>query len=78
MKELEKELGLVLLYRGGKGVALTNDGAEFLLHAKEIYDQYEAVVQKYSKNGRLPKKIRSFYPTLFLCGESICGYGKRI
>lgn len=57
MKELEKELGLVLLYRGGKGVALTNDGAEFLLHAKEIYDQYEAVVQKYSKNGSYRKKF---------------------
>ena len=57
MKELEKELGLVLLYRGGKGVALTNDGAEFLLHAREIYDQYEAVVQKYSKNGSYRKKF---------------------
>ena len=31
---------------------------EFLLHAKEIYDQYEAVVQKYSKNGSLPKKTQ--------------------
>ena len=36
VKELEKELSIVLFYRSGRGVTLTNDGQEFLLHAKEI------------------------------------------
>ena len=31
IKELEKELGITLFFRNGKGVTLTNDGAEFLL-----------------------------------------------
>ena len=39
IKELEKELGVTLLHRGGRGVALTNDGIEFLLYAKQIYGQ---------------------------------------
>ena len=40
IKELEKELGITIFYRSGRGVTLTNDGAEFLLYAKQIYGQY--------------------------------------
>lgn len=57
MKELEKELGITLFYRGGRGVTLTNDGLEFLLYAKQIYGQYEAVLEKYGKNGAQKKKF---------------------
>ena len=35
MKELEKELGITLFHRSGRGVTLTNDGVEFLLYAKK-------------------------------------------
>lgn len=45
IKELEKELGVTLLYRSGRGVTLTNDGVEFLLYAKQLYSQYEAVLE---------------------------------
>lgn len=51
IKELEKELGITLFYRSGKGATLTNDGAEFLLYAKQIYGQYESVMEKYGKGG---------------------------
>ena len=47
MKELEKELGIILFYRSGRGVTLTNDGTEFLLYAKQIYSHYESVMEKY-------------------------------
>lgn len=57
MKELEKELGITLFYRSGRGVTLTNDGIEFLLYAKQIYGQYEAVLEKYGKNGSHKKKF---------------------
>lgn len=57
IKELEKELGIVLFYRSGKGVTLTNDGAEFLLYAKQIYGQYESVLEKYGKGGSYKKKF---------------------
>ncbi len=57
VKELEKELGITLFYRSGRGVTLTNDGAEFLLYAKQIYSQYENVLEKYGKGGPYKKKF---------------------
>ena len=57
MKELEKELGIILFNRSGRGVTLTNDGTEFLLYAKQIYGQYENVLEKYGKGGSLKKKF---------------------
>ena len=57
VKELEKELGLTIFNRGGRGVTLTNDGAEFLLHAKELYGQYESILQKYGTGGSYKKKF---------------------
>lgn len=46
MKELERELGITLFYRSGRGVTLTGDGAEFLLYAKQLYGQYENIDRK--------------------------------
>ena len=57
MKELEKELGIILFYRSGRGVTLTNDGTEFLLYAKQIYSQYESVMEKYGKGEARKKKF---------------------
>lgn len=55
IKELEKELGITIFYRTGKGVTLTNDGAEFLLYAKQIYSQYENIMEKYGSGTRKKK-----------------------
>ena len=57
VRELEKELGITIFYRGGKGVALTNDGAEFIQYARQVVAQYERLQEKYGKNGTLKKKF---------------------
>lgn len=57
IKELEKELGITLFFRSGKGAALTNDGAEFMPYAKQIYSQYESVMEKYGRGGTHKKKF---------------------
>ena len=57
IKELEKELGISIFYRNGRGAVLTNDGTEFLLYAKQIYGQYESVLEKYGKGGSYKKKF---------------------
>ena len=38
-------------------MTLTGDGAEFLLYAKQLYGQYENILEKYGKNGSLKKKF---------------------
>ena len=57
VKELEKELGITVFYRSGRGVTPTNEGMEFLLYARQLYQQYEEILQKYGKQGNLKKKF---------------------
>ncbi len=57
MQELEKELGIQIFYRSGRGVSLTQDGAEFLLYAREVYQQYESLMEKYNNPQSLKKKF---------------------
>ncbi len=57
MKELEREVGIVIFHRSGRGVTPTNDGIEFLLYARQVYNQYESLLEKYGKAGNLKKKF---------------------
>jgi len=57
VQELEKELGIIIFNRTRKGVTLTNDGVEFINHARQIYQQYEIILDKYGKGGTLKKKF---------------------
>jgi len=57
VQELEKELGIVIFSRTRKGVTLTNDGLEFINHARQLYQQYEILLDKYGKGGTLKKKF---------------------
>ncbi len=57
MQELEKELGITIFNRSGRGVTVTQDGAEFLLYARQVYSQYESLMDKYGKSQNLKKKF---------------------
>lgn len=57
MQELEKELGITIFRRGARGVTLTNDGQEFIAYARQIYDQYEQLAEKYGPSGKIKKKF---------------------
>lgn len=57
MNDLEKELGITIFHRSRRGVTLTNDGVEFITYARQLYHQYEALMDKYGKSGVLKKKF---------------------
>ena len=57
VRELEKEPAITLFNRGGKGVTLTNDGAEFIQYARQVVTQYDRLLEKYGKGGNLRKKF---------------------
>ncbi len=56
IKELEKETGITIFNRSGKGVTLTADGTEFITHARQVYQQYETLQEKYS-GGKIKRKF---------------------
>ncbi|MDP4118106.1 MAG: LysR family transcriptional regulator [Bacillota bacterium] len=57
IKEVEKEIGITIFNRSGKGVTLTGDGAEFLLYARQVYSQYDVLLEKFGKSGNLKRKF---------------------
>ena len=57
IKELEKELGIVLFNRTGRGVTLTAEGADFLPYARQVYGQYLNLMEKYGKAGERKQKF---------------------
>lgn len=57
VKELERELGITIFHRSGRGVSLTNEGLEFITYARQVYYQYETLMGKYGKAGKRRKKF---------------------
>jgi len=57
IRELEREVGITVFNRTGRGVTLTNDGLEFVQHARLVVGQYDRLLEKYGKGGTLKKKF---------------------
>ena len=57
MQELEKELEVTLFSRSGRGVALTNDGVEFIHYARQVLQQYDGLLERFGKDGGRKKKF---------------------
>ena len=56
VRELERDLGITIFHRSGKGVTLTSDGVEFISYARDLYRQYENIIELYGEGGTLKKK----------------------
>ena len=51
VKELEKELGIVIFNRTGRGATLTAEGLAFLPYAKQVCAQAQNLLDAYGKSG---------------------------
>lgn len=51
IRELEKEVGLRIFVRTGKGAFPTPEGEDFLMYARQVYQQYELLRDKYKAGG---------------------------
>ena len=51
VQELEKELGVTLFSRSGRGVTLTNDGTEFIRYARQVLQQYDGLLERFGRGG---------------------------
>lgn len=57
IKELERETGIMIFRRTSRGVTQTNEGREFLMYARQVYQQYELLTEKYSELGNIKRKF---------------------
>lgn len=57
VKELENEVGINIFNRSGKGVVPTQEGEEFLTYARQLYQQYELLMNKYTGGGNIKRKF---------------------
>lgn len=51
IKDLEKETATTIFERGSKGIYLTDEGAELLGYARQVVDQVDLMMSKYSRDG---------------------------
>lgn len=57
IKELEREIGISIFIRTSKGAIPTSEGADFLVRARQVYQQYELLTDKYSPGGNIKRKF---------------------
>lgn len=57
VRELESELGITVFRRSGKGTELTTEGEEFLIYARQLYQQYELINEKYADPSNVKRRF---------------------
>ena len=57
IKELEKELGFELFSRTKRGMALTPEGENFILFARDLYGRYEDMIERFGSGEGFRKKF---------------------
>ena len=51
VQELEREIGITVFNRSGRGVTLTNDGLEFVQYARQVVHQYDGLLENTVKTA---------------------------
>lgn len=57
IKEVEKEFNISIFNRTSKGISLTQDGKEFIQYARQVYAQYENLLEKFGAESKRKKKF---------------------
>ncbi len=57
VREVERELGITIFHRSGRGMTLTNDGVEFIPYARQVIYQYDSLLDKYGDPANVKKKF---------------------
>lgn len=55
VKLLEKELNIKIFERSGNGVYLTNEGSEFIRYARQITEQNDFILGRYTEKNRFDR-----------------------
>lgn len=59
--DAEWELGFEIFHRTSRGVKTTERGADFIRDARELYKQYDNLINKYSADGKKAFAVSTLY-----------------
>lgn len=59
--DAEWELGFEIFHRTSRGVKTTDRGADFIRDARELYKQYENLINQYSADGKKAFAVSTLY-----------------
>ncbi len=57
MQELEREMGFQIFSRSGRGMTLTSEGQEYILYARQVWMQYQELMEHFGKAENRRKKF---------------------
>ncbi len=57
IKDVENEFNITLFNRSNKGISLTNEGKEFVQYARQIYSQYDNLMDRFDTSKKRKKKF---------------------
>ena len=57
IKDIENEFNVKLFNRSSKGISLTNEGKEFVQHARQTYAQYESLLDDFDPSKKRKEKF---------------------
>ena len=56
IKDVEHEFSITIFNRSSKGISLTSEGKEFIQYARQVYAQYENLVDRFGDENKLKRK----------------------
>lgn len=57
VRDLEREVGISLFHRTGRGVTLTAEGTDFLAYARGVYQPYRELLEHYGRSASHKKRF---------------------
>lgn len=57
IKDVENEFGITIFNRSSKGISLTTEGQDFIQYARQIYAQYDNLLERFGDKGKRKTKF---------------------
>jgi len=76
IKELEEDLGILIFKRNSKGISVTIQGEELLIHAKKILKQIDEVESLYKNKNKIKQKFSISVPRVSYIGTAFTEFVK--
>lgn len=78
IKDVENEFDITLFNRSSKGISLTNEGKEFLQYARQIYAQYDNLLERFDTSKKRKKKFAVSCQHYSFCVKAFIDMVKKI